>query len=393
MTYRRRRIGLFLAVVLLIANASRAAAPASKPASQPVSADMRAMLSAIEASMNKGDGKAVDQYFDTAAFIADVTKDLPQPLGSKIAQDLKTELKFGPQFKAALGPSGSYHFLRVHQDAADGSSRALFRMISANGLNYHDLVLGLDAQGKPVFKDVFVFVSGEMMSQTMKRTFKQMLAGQQQGKPMDDYARGMLRLAEMRQLIAQQRGAEALKIYDQLPEAAKGDKAMQIVRMTAASQADEAAYKAALDDFEKRFKGDSSLELMQIDQQFMRKDYAAVGKTLDRLDARVGGDPYLNLMRANARMIQNDLSGAKQFAAKAAAAEPGLYDAHDALLMISLKEKNHAETAKQLALFEDHFGMAFQDLANAPDFADFVQSPEYQAWLKRPRPKAATTKP
>ena len=71
------------------------------------------------------------------------------------------------QFKAALGSSGSYHFLRVHQDAADGSSRALFRMISANGLNYHDLVLGLDAQGKPVFNDVFVFVSGEMMSQTM----------------------------------------------------------------------------------------------------------------------------------------------------------------------------------------------------------------------------------
>jgi hypothetical protein len=374
-------LDLAFAVLILVAATSSRAAPA--PATAPVQPDVLAMTRAIEQDMTRGDGNIFDRYFDKVVFTAAATRDVPAPLAAQVARELPTQLKPGREFKAALGKAGSYHLLRIRE--VNGSSRALFRVIGMNGLDYHDLVLGRDGQSKPCFIDVYVFVNGETMSQTMGRAMRQIAAAQRPGEPLDPYTRGMMRLGEMRQLVAQKRGAEALNVYNELPAEAQAERSVQIVRLAAARQTDESTYQQAMDDFVKRFKGDASIDLIEIDQQFIRGKFDAMSAAIDRLDRNVGGDPYLDVMRGSARLAQNDLPGARQFVQKAAAAEPDLVNAYDAMLNIAVKQKDHAETARLLALLEKRFGRSFGDLASAPQFAAFVQSPEYQAWLKRPQ--------
>ena len=103
---------------------------------------------------------------------------------------------------------------------------------------------------------------------------------------------------------------------------------------------------------------------------------------VDQLDKSVGGDPYLDLMRANLLVEKKDYAKARQHLAKLETWNSQLVDTQWVYVAISLAEKNHDETARLLNKVADEFGIEIQDLTAIPEYAEFVKSPQYEAWMK-----------
>jgi hypothetical protein len=130
-----------------------------------------------------------------------------------------------------------------------------------------------------------------------------------------------------------------------------------------------------------------------VDAFLLRGEHDKSLAALDRLEKAVGGDMFLDVMRGNILFAKGDTDAAKRHGNKAIKADPSLYAGHDLLLTIALKENDHAETARRLAVFQDRFNMDFGDLSGAEGMAAFRQSPEYKAWLNRKRGAAGQTAP
>jgi predicted Zn-dependent protease len=100
---------------------------------------------------------------------------------------------------------------------------------------------------------------------------------------------------------------------------------------------------------------------------------------IDGLDRTVGGDPYLDVLRGEVYLKKGDFAAAKQFAHKAAEAEPDEPAAYFCLLAISLKEKDFAEISDILTSFREKFPRRMPKVETNAAYAEYVRSPQYRA--------------
>ena len=61
-----------------------------------------------------------------------------------------------------------------------------------------------------------------------------------------------------------------------------------------------------------------------------------------------------------------------------------LPDAYWNMLTLTVQSKQFEKTFLYLLEVEQRFRLQMDDLTTVPDYAEFVKTPEYQEWLKRP---------
>jgi hypothetical protein len=350
----------------------------------------------LEAAVARGNVAAFDELIDYDALTKVVTSGIaaaPAVREGFIA-GVKGKAKGGRTFGAELVRStsdgGTYRFLRLLKE--DGRSVPLFRMQGPNGLNYHKLYVDRRARdGKPAITDVHMALSGELFTQMMRRMYiplaMQSTGGKERTPEEREFFRTMDQFVEMNKARQEGRHADVLKVYGQMPEKVRRQKHVQLFRLGSAPLVSEEEYKLALADAAPIFKDEVAADLLAIDALIYRNKYDDALAAADRIDKRIGGDPYLDVIRGTITMTAGKPAEAKAFAQSALKREPGLYAARDMLLSLAVQEKDHAETARLLTLFEKEHGLDFDDLKAAEGYEAFVQSQEYQQWLKRPRPK------
>lgn len=359
------------------------AAPAASPA-----ADQKLVAFAreIEKGLAAGKAEALDSRVDAAAIAEAATARVAAPpqaiAGFKAG--VTEQFSIGTQLVRELkAPGSSYKFLRLKR--ADDETRALFRLLTPGGLNYHELTLRT-TDPQPKVTDIHVYITGESMSQTLRRAFLQqnMLAAKDR-EAGQAYIREMEKVRQMSALAREGKAEEAMKVYDSLSQKTQGEKIVQVARVIAAVRLDPATYAKVLEDYRKRFKNDPTIDLVSVDAHLLRGDEKEAMAAIDRIDKAVGGDPYLDVMRGSFYVSQNKFDQAKSFGQKAVKAEPGLFQAYDTLLTVSLKQQDHPETARLLTVFEDKFGLNFGDgtFGNDPDFKPFTQSESFKKWRQR----------
>jgi len=360
-----------------------AAAPGASPA-----ADQKLVAFAreIEKGLAAGKAEALDSRVDAAAIADAATARVSAPpqaiAGFKAG--VTEQFSIGTQLVRELkAPGASYKFLRLKR--ADDETRALFRLLTASGLNYHELTLRT-ADAQPRVTDIHVYITGESMSQSLRRAFLQQVMSVEKGQDAGQtFAQEMEKVRQMSLLAREGKSEEAMKVYDSLSPKTQGEKIVQVTRVSAAARLDPASYTKVLDDYRKRFKNDPTLDLISVDAHLLRGEEKQAMAAIDRIDKAVGGDPYLDVMRGTFYLAQNQPDKAKALCQKAVKAEPGLFQGYDTLLTVSLKQQDHPETARLLAIFEDKFGLNFGDgtFANAPDFKPFTQSESFKTWRQR----------
>lgn len=207
------------------------------------------------------------------------------------------------QIQQNIKSGGSYTFLRARN--VDGDMQALFRMIGKdNSINYHALDLVKADNGRIVAEDIFIYATGEKISETMRRVIVQIATQQNRGflarlKGSDkSFIESLPKIQRMQQAMTTNRPQEVLSIYRSLPEDVQKFKYVMMVRMLAASKSPQnMEYLTAMEEFRARFPNDPSMLLMSIDYYLLKNQFDQTIKTIDKLDKNVGGDPHLDQLR------------------------------------------------------------------------------------------------
>lgn len=290
---------------------------------------------------------------------------------------------FTQQFKTF----SSARYLRAQ--SVDGEKRVLLRCVSeAGAVNYFAFVVDRRASGSLKWVDVFIYLTGEKISETMHRALLPIAANNQKSlldkltSRESDYIRNFPKITKATQLIREKKHKEALAELDQLPADMKSQRFVLTLRLGAAQEVSEEAYLKVITEWEKTYPGDTALDLVSIDGDLLRKDYPRAIRRVEQLSARLGGDTYQTFLKGNIQMLAGQYDEARRSAREVLAAEPTLTSAWDTLLNVSLREKNYADTAAVLVEFEAAYPTAKMKEAIATNeaYADFRTSAEYRTW-------------
>ena len=342
----------------------------------------------LENGINAGDPSMLDSRVDLERLIERSTRDTSTPKGfaDGFAKGVRRSgINLGKQLVEAQDDESDFHLLRLRMDG--GAPHALYRVISQAGINYLDFELARNAKGEVVIVDIYPHISGELFSQTLRRTFLQAakeagydIVDKMMGKEQE-FLKNIPKLQTMQRLAQEQKFAEVVKTFGELPASLRQNKSFLLIRLNASSHLDESEYQKAILEFEKAYPNDPSLDLISIDGHMMRKDYAAVMKTIDRLDARVK-DPYLQYLRGSVMLEKGDGKEARRLFQAAITAEPRLAMPYWVLIGLSLQDKKYKDTARHLAAIERDAKVEVGDLEALEQYAGFVKSKEYKAWNK-----------
>jgi tetratricopeptide (TPR) repeat protein len=285
---------------------------------------------------------------------------------------------------AAARDNGSYKLVRI-DESDPGHPTPLFRLLSGGSLNYHKLRLARDASGAVRIVDVDVFISGEPLSKTLRRLLIPALVAAGNGKA-DEYVQQLDDVGTMQRVAASGNYKMALDLWAKLPQAMRYEKAILLDRLQYAQNVGGTIYDQAFADHEKHFPNDPVLDLVRVNTFASRKRYEEALAAVDRLDQSLN-DPYLNLLRGQFFFAKKDFPAARQSFEKLLKWDPKFERAWGGLLMLSLKQKDFARTAALLDEREKAVGKPLtpEVLEKTKEFAEFVQSKEYQAW-KSARP-------
>lgn len=341
------------------------------------------------------DTEALSQMIDWQAVVDEATRDIDAPA------DVKRD--FSQSFVQASrgGQSGLVSTLvetinqggrcsPLHLIGGKAQRGVRFRLLTVDGaLNYLDFYLARRADGSIKAVDVFPYAVGESIAQSTRHFYLSAVAESQRN--LIDRLTGkeqvllthLPTLLQMNENLRNGQFEAVLTAYRGLPESLQQDRLFLVPRYTAASQVDDAEYKAALADFRKYYPNDPSADLLMIDAHFLQRDFDAALAAIDRLDQSIGGDPYLHVLRSSVQIEQNRFTEARDAISKAIEAEPSLIEAYWALLGLSLTQEDFDETARILDLISETFDIEFTDLTEVPEYASFVASPQYAQWIAR----------
>jgi hypothetical protein len=390
---------LFLSLVLLRAGGQVFGQPATTAA--PVS-EKEAQAFAFKIQFAVLDGKAdlFNSLVDWEAIIATATQEYANYTGMKeVLNDFRKGIQQGvtnPEKGMAVSiinaikGNGNYKFLRVHNKG--GYVFALFRMVSgAGGVNYHDMLLDRMADGTIKIKNIQVALTGEYITESLNRSALPFIQKKQK--------ENLDKLSEQEKKIYQQTEAvmkfmrsfndpkKLLAQYDGLPEQFKNSKHALIMLMnTAYNTKNEEVYTASINSYQKQFPDSPTIDLLLIDRNTQVGKYDEVLKSINAVEKIVGNDPHLDNLRSETYYKKGDFKLALEYAERAVKNEPTLVTSYWTVLGISLKIKDYNLTAKYLTLVERKLKISLADLTKVPDYAGFVDSPQYSEWMKT-RPK------
>ena len=358
---------------------------------------------AVEEAVHTGDTFDFLQLIDWDALLETATKTPGGPAspatvanaqGNFIAGFKSELLKHGGLCRVVVDSvenGGDYAFLRVVEHRTH--PRVRFRMLlPEGGVTYQDFVLRRFPDGQVRADDVFLFGSGELLSETVQRGFAEVLVapaprgviswvlgGNREAGEQAQYIR---LFHEMTAAHRDDRPEQVLKLFEKLPKSRQGDKTCLMLRLQAALKVGETEYLAAIEDFQKAHPHSVGAELLAIDGHLLHKRYADALQSVDNLDKAVGGDPYLLGLRGNIQCLAGDFVAARTLALEAIEADGELAEPFVVLLNVSLAEKKHAETLDMLRNLTERFGYLFGDLAEVEEYKHFAQSDEFEDWQK-----------
>jgi len=294
--------------------------------------------------------------------------------------------RFSTSLAKGMEAFSSYKLLRVI--ATNERPRLVFRCLSEEGaLNYHILEVERPRDTRIRIVDMFVMVSGEKMSETLRRLYL-VAAAEADRSLLSRLALGEGDLVkhgkDLQELVRMARAGDsegALKLYASLPESLRSEKSVLVTRLLAAQAADEKVYLSAIEDFEKYFPNDPSLALVSIDGFVLKKQPRRAIAAVQKLDRFIGGDPYLLLLQAGQYYELKEKPKARELALKVTEQEPSLATSYDLLLSFAIEDKDYTETARLLSLTEKNLQVdMLEAIKDEKEYAAFLESTPGKKW-------------
>jgi hypothetical protein len=372
---------------LLLATTPAAPTPSSETPTQEVEPAFLAFATDLRDSLQAGDPSLLDERVDLDRLLQRATRDVPasQAVLDELTRDWRENgLKLGGALLGSKDGTLRVRLLRV--ESHQGAPRALFRLLSSGGLNYYAYELARDARGRVVITDIYVYMAGELFSESLRRVFL-MSALERGQEPDTKLARrepglldNMPRFRRIHRLLDAKRYQEVVDEFSRLPPSVLADKSLQLIRLKALMQLGGAEYQRSLRAYEKAFPEDAVMDLLALDDERLSGRPEEMMRVLDRLDRKVG-DPYLHYLRAQVKFQQDDPVAAKRLLLEAIQGDPTLYEPYLELFSLAIGEGDYAQAILVLERLERGARVDVMNLEVSD--AGFLASPEYRQWLER----------
>ena len=333
--------GSFVGVIALIAIGSlavrsgiaaigRLQSTESRSTGPPVTkAEALTVATDFEREMQKGATTNSDKVIDWKELIelAIIGTDLPDSQKTLVTGSVLNATR-GARWTNRIATEFNRNIKLLRVRSQNGQQTALFRGLGPEGgLNYFEFSFHRTKAGVKV-SDIYQFMIGEKMSETMRRAIFPIIAHQNRsfiqklsGKQSDFVTHGPA--VERINMLAQSAPKAALDNYRKLPASLRADKTMMITRIGIASRLnDKQEYKAAVNDLVEKFPNDAATNLHLIDYYALQNDFDGTVRAIDKLNAVVGGDPELDLMKAYALLQQGQNEQAKTIIQNVIAQDP-----------------------------------------------------------------------
>lgn len=357
-------------------------------------AECQQFADSLEQSVKTGNTDALTASLDMEALTDTALAGLN--IGAKDMQDFTNGLRssmskptgFSRQIVDNVTPDGSFRLLRLL--TVNNQKRARFRLASSDqGVNYMDFLLSRRANGQVKAVDIHVFMSGELLSATLRRLVLPLAAEKNKGLlarlrgEESDYLQSIGDFQKMAQATQQGNHQEAIRLYQGLPASLQKEKMALLLRMRAASALNDAEYTRALEDFRAHHANDPAADIVSIDYYYLRKQPDKALEKIDRLDKAVGGDPYLNTLRAAMMLETNRIAEALRLMEETVKAMPDEKTSLFLLAALYLAERRFDPLPALLDKIQAQGG-SLTDFQQSPDYQAFVRSSAYRQWKNRP---------
>ena len=352
----------------------------------------------VEALAATGDSDELGELFDWERLVDRTFAGIKiEPQDRQLTLGIwKNANVFAAPVCATTEAGGSYRFLRLKTDG--GRKLPVFRLRQPTpGVNYHELALGEDSAGELRISDVYIYASGQWLSETLRFALLRESAGSRPKwwSSLTEAEKAVVThgqaIKQIQKLGESQQFNAALNLYATLPPAVQDALPVLLLRMHAAAEADAPASRSALESLERHFARNPAVDLVSIDHFFTIGQYGAERQAIARLNRRVGGDPYLQILYANTFAAEKKLAEAAERAQRAIDEEPTMEDAYWVRLDVAVMMQDHAQAAEMLRRIETTFNTTIGDMTSVPLYDDFVKSDEYVRWkADHPDPPAAS---
>jgi hypothetical protein len=348
---------------------------------------------ALEAAVKRNDTAEYNALVDWGAVLVRGTAGIP--CDQRLRRVFVVRLRWDLEHTSGIGAiacrevarGGRYQFLRIRTQ--DSRRRALFRLNvgRAGGFNYHDYLLAKKG-GQVRAVDCYVFVNGELFSETARNGFLPLITENNNSffatlrGEENDYWKHIAQVNAMGQFFRNGEMSKGVALFNELPTSVQRRKSVLLMYVIASQKIDKQLYQEALKKFATWFPDDPALSLMLIDGYALSGEFDKVHRTIDRLDQAVGGDPYLQTLHCGVYCKQKQFADGEAAARKAIAADPTMQAAYDSLIHASLEAQDFSATTDALIALEQKFSVKLSDLRSVPEYTEYVKSADYQRWLK-----------
>jgi hypothetical protein len=361
-----------------------------EPTAAATDAEAQAFAAELERAVQSGKQERALQEFSLEVVGHRVVAGLP------MAEDKKAEvLKLVPNRVPAhnivnrmvteANRTGGFKLVRVRP--AGGRHVATFRLgIGEGPLLYFELVIARFPSGRVGVEDLISLHDGERLTDAVR--FHVLPAAtlrdpELAAKLTDDdrlFLAHKAKALEFFQTADAGKAGEAITLYMRLPAELRDRKVVLLKYARACFQAGAAERKTALDTCRRRFPGEPGVDMLALLYHFDRREFKAALEPLDALRESVGEDALLEGFRAGLLAETGKLPAARAAAERAVAIDPERKLGYLAGVLAALRAGDHADLLAWMKRTVERTGYDFADLLRDPDFAAFVQSPQYAEW-------------
>lgn len=325
-----KKIFFFTAAIIIIISGC------SQAPQQLTDEESLAFAKELENSIKKREGEFLDNAFDKDAFIKRI--DLTGMANSKgFGDGVMSKMKLGTQVSNSLSDQDSYEFIKHY--TKDKVHHVIFRLygVEESTLNYHDFEL-IKVDGKCMIADMYIYLSGETLAETMRNLYKSMVGNNDDNKPSK--FSGMDDVADIKKLMQRGKYAEARRIYETLPDNLKNAKPIMLTNILICSNLSNNDYDEAIKKFQLKFPNEPNMNLVMIDGYYLQKEYAKMLSAINALDSQINKDPLLDYYRYLSYNLLEDKANSKLYLTRLVNNKPDFQKGFLELITVELDGKN-----------------------------------------------------
>jgi hypothetical protein len=347
--------------------------------------DLSTFARQIEVSIENNSPYFFNSSFDVDALIEKVINPAETHSDSAFNEGFKEGIRssfdMGSVIINELGGNGTFKFL--HAVERNNARWLVFRVISENGVNYHEYEVKIN-NGEYKITDGYFYLSGDKLSESISLIYNKYIDlfihfGQE-----DEFFKAAHELAKLKRLYAEGKYKKAFRHWYRIPESCQNMKTYQCAKINIASCLDINTYLSSYHEFMTKYPDEPGKYLIPLDGLVNHGCFELALASIDSLDSKLMTDPLLDYFRANIYYNSQSMDTAKLYLANVIASIPDFELGYISLLNIYLTQKQFEEATVLLDKIVLNFNAYKEDLYPLlAEFPEYLKSKPYQDWINQ----------